>query len=69
MAEHWLFFLDADGWLVGPESAPCRDEARTRDAALIALRNAAARSDLAALRFADREHDNPHPKTAQSGAA
>jgi hypothetical protein len=39
MDHHWLFFLDADGWLVGPESAPFPGEARVVKAAWAALRN------------------------------
>jgi hypothetical protein len=70
MDDRWLFYLDADGWLVGPESAPFPDEARTLNAALAALGNAAAGSDLeGALLHEDREPDRRHEPTARYGAA
>jgi len=70
MDDRWLFYLDADGWLVGPESAPFPDEARTLNAALAALRNAAAGSDLeVALLLDDREHDRRREPAACNGAA
>jgi hypothetical protein len=60
MANRWLFFLDADGWLVGPESAPFPGETRILNAALAALRDPAAWSDPAvALLVADRGPHNP----------
>jgi hypothetical protein len=37
MRDHWLFFLDADGWLGGPESTPSPHEANTIKAARGAL--------------------------------
>jgi hypothetical protein len=45
MADRWLFFLDADGWLVGPESTPFPGEARVLNAALVALRKQATGSE------------------------
>jgi hypothetical protein len=39
MSDQWLFFLDADGWLVGPESAPFPDEANAIQSAYRALRD------------------------------
>jgi hypothetical protein len=39
MSDHWLFFLDADGWLVCPESAPFPDEAKAIEDAYRALRD------------------------------
>jgi hypothetical protein len=39
MPDHWLFILDADGWLVCPESAPFADEAKVIEAAHRALRD------------------------------
>jgi len=47
MVHRCLFFLDRDGRLVGPESAPSSDEARTVDAALAALREEAGEIDPA----------------------
>jgi hypothetical protein len=44
MADHWLFFLDADGWLVGPESAPFPGEARILNTALAFGRSGQARN-------------------------
>lgn len=53
MADHRLFFLDADGWLVGPDSAPFPGELRALSTALVALRDEG--SDLeAALLPSDR---------------
>ncbi len=37
MTDRWLFFLDADGRLVSPESAPLSNEARALEAALAAF--------------------------------
>jgi hypothetical protein len=57
MPHRWLFYLDADGWVVGPESAPSPGEARILNAALIALRKAATGSE--SLGLADRTGDRP----------
>jgi hypothetical protein len=46
MTDRELFFLDADGWLVGPESAPFPNEAHAVNAALDALRDGAAGLEL-----------------------
>jgi hypothetical protein len=56
MVDHRLFFLDADGRLVGPESAPFPGETRILDAALVTLRK--AEPEAAAL-LADRAYDRP----------
>jgi hypothetical protein len=66
----WLFFLDADGWLVGPESAPFPGEARVLNTALAALQWAPPRSDPeAALLPVGRDYDHPCPPVARRRAA
>jgi len=70
MADHRLFFLDADGWFAGPESAPFPVDARTLDAALVARHNAATGSDLgAALLSAEPDRHRPRAPVTQYGAA
>ena len=46
MADHWFFFLDAEGRVVGPESAPSSGDERILRAACTALRAEAIRSNL-----------------------
>jgi hypothetical protein len=46
MAHHGLFFLDAGGRLISPESAPCPGEARMLRGACIALRAEAIQNNL-----------------------
>jgi hypothetical protein len=59
MSNHWLFFLNADGWLVSPESCPYPNEEHAIEAAYRALRCDATGELETELLFPDRiRHDN-----------